>query len=184
MRFILPVLAAAALALACDQQADVASSPPSAPADIGGTYEVKGVTVETESGSERKISGTIVLTQDGDSFTSSVSLDTRYPSEGGSLDAEVIGTGEGRINGSKLEGSTDVQLVLATVAGVDTQFAFIPRIVGPRISSSFTGEVAEDGSTELKIENRAVEGETYSPTRTTLRGVRVSRTIQEAGAEE
>ena len=64
--------------------------------------------------------------------------------------------------------------MVASVPGVDPGFAFIPRSVSTRIVSSTVATIAADGSVSIEIENRPGPGEDYSPTRTTLRGRRVS----------
>ena len=55
----------AALCLACGSEPDVASAPPAAEAalDVAGTYQVSGTTVEVESGRERQIAGTVIMTR-------------------------------------------------------------------------------------------------------------------------
>ena len=87
----------------------------------------------------------------------------------------MIGTGEGRIEGRKLIGTAKTQIVMSTVPGINPGFAFVPRIVGPRLVSANVGRLEADGSIEIQIENAPAPGETYVPTRTTLRGKRVAR---------
>jgi hypothetical protein len=61
---------------------------------------------------------------------------------------------------------------MAAVPGVDTKFAFVPRIVGPRLVSTTVGQLAPDGTLKIEIDNEPAEGQDYAPTRTTLRGTR------------
>jgi hypothetical protein len=165
----------AALAMACsDQTPPVSSKPPVAPLPIAGMYEVSGVTVDLESGNERKISGKIILNQQGETYTATFALDTLFPTERGNLEAEVIGTGTGKIDGRTLTGSAETQLIVSTVPGIDPGFAFVPRTTTRRIVSASVTTVAEDGSVQVEIESNPAQGEVYSPTRTTLRGTRVS----------
>ena len=176
VRTLLCAAAAAGLVLGCDSPPDVAAPPPAnPPLTLAGTYQIEGVTVDVRTGAEREISGTIVLAQEAHDYTTTFSLKTTYPSADGTADADVIGSGKGTIDGNKLRGTAETQLVMATVPGVDTQFAFIPRIVGPRIVSTTVGHVADDGTLVIEIENRPAEGETYPPTRTTMTGTRISR---------
>ena len=86
---------------------------------------------------------------------------------------DVIGTGEGKPSASGLAGSADTQLVVQTVPGVDTNFAFIPRQVGPKLVSTWTAHLEPDGTLLVELTNHGAEGEVYSPTKTTLRGKRV-----------
>jgi hypothetical protein len=177
MHVILCLCASVWWLAACDSGPDDAALPPvgASQVSIAGLYDVQGTTVEKLSGNEREISGTIVLDQDGGQYTTNFSLKTTYPNPDGPARADVIGTGEGTVEGRTLRGVAETQLVMASVPGVDTKFAFVPRIVGPRIVSSSVGKVEEDGTITIEIENRPAEGEDYPPTRTILRGSRVPR---------
>lgn len=178
---VLGVLASTAIGFACGNGAeDGTGATPMA--TVSGTYKVSGATVDKQSGQERAIEGTIILAQEGDRYTATFDLDTTYPSPEASPDAEkgrmiqadVIGKGEGVISGNTLEGTAHTQIVMGTVEGVDTAFAFVPRMVGARIVNDSTATIHPDGSITIEIENRPAEGETqYRPTRTTLRGTRV-----------
>ncbi len=145
------------------------------PEPISGLYEVSGVTQALDGpGDKRRIAGTVVLKQDGDSYTASFKLDTTFPGQSEPLQADVIGSGEGTIDGRTLTGTTQTQLVVSTVPGIDTDFAFIPRIVGARVESTAVTEIAPDGSVVINLENQPAEGETdYIATKTRLTGKRV-----------
>ena len=168
--------AAALLALACDS--GPAAKPPPPPsveaAPIAGMYEVKGTTVTLESGHTREIAGTVILADEGGHYTATFNLTTTYPGADQAMPAEVIGKGEGTIDGRTLMGSAHTQVVMATVPGVDPGFAFVPRMVSTRIESKTITQIASDGSVSIEIENTPAPGESYAPTRTTLRGTRVS----------
>jgi hypothetical protein len=138
-----------------------------------GTWRVKGVTTDLRSGDAREIAGIIVLDQKGGGYTGSSELETKYPAEGGAMDAHVIGTAEGALEGETLQGKAKNQLVMGTVPGLDAEFAFAPRMVGPRLESDFKARFRQDGTLLVEIENRPAEGETYSPTRTVLYGTKV-----------
>jgi hypothetical protein len=147
------------------------------PEPISGLYDVRGVTVPIEGGSEgRPITGTVILKQDGASYTATFKLDTTFPGVEDPVQADVIGSGEGTIEGRTLTGTAQTQLVVSTVPGIDTDFAFIPRIVGARIVSTAVTEIHPDGSLVIELENKPAEGEDYRPTRTKLTGQRVSDT--------
>jgi hypothetical protein len=135
---------------------------------------VSGATVSVESGHKREIAGTVILVEQGESYTSTFDLTTTYPGADQALPAEVIGKGDGTIDGRTLRGSASTQLVMATVPNVDPGFAFIPRMVGAKIESTTVAVIAADGTVSIEIENRPAAGEDYAPTRTTLSGRRVS----------
>jgi hypothetical protein len=156
----------------CGAETDVGEEAAALP--IGGMYEVTGLTVATESGRKREIAGTLILAEDGDSYTATFNLNTTYPGADQALPAEVIGKGEGKIHGRTLKGTAETQLVMATVPGIDPGFAYIPRMVSTRIASTTTATITPDGTVSIEIENEPAPGADYSPTRTTLRGARVS----------
>ena len=165
------------LLMACGSEPDVAAPPPAAErqaiASIEGTYRVTGFTVEKESGTQREISGTVIMSQDGDRYTSTFNLTTLFPTPDGPLKSDVIGKGEGTIEGRILRGTATTQIVMAQVPGVDAQFAFIPRFVGPRLVSSTAARLGEDGLLTVEIESEPAEGQTYASTRTTVSGIRI-----------
>jgi hypothetical protein len=146
-----------------------------APADDpwSGTYEVTGLTVDQRTGDTRRLDGRIVLTRRGDVWKAAAELETEYPTHGGALRSDVIGTGEGRLEGDRLVGTASTQLVMQTAPGVDTDFAYVPRVVGPRLVSDWSARLAPDGTLLVDLSNRGEAGEEYSPTRTTLKGRRV-----------
>ncbi len=171
------LVCATALAAACDsgpEPGSVDAAHPKAATPIGGLYEVSGVTRVARTGDEREISGTIILAEEGGRYTATFNLTTFYPVGGEALQAEVIGKGEGTIDGRTLTGTASTQLVVASVPGVDPAFAFIPRTVTTRIQSTAVTEVAPDGGVIIELQNEPVPGEQYEPTRTKLTGRRVS----------
>ncbi len=183
VRVILLVCAASWVLLACGPEPDVAAPPPGEgaptaaaepPASFAGTYKVSGFTVEKQSGNQREISGTVIMAQEGDQYTATFNLTTLFPTPDGPLKSEIIGKGEGQVEGRLLRGTATTQIVMASVPGVDTQFAFIPRFVGPRLVSSTAGRLSEDGLLTVEIESQPAEGETYALTRTTVSGVRMA----------
>ena len=133
-------------------------------------YRVEGITTVEGTGIEREITGTVILAQEGTRYTSTFSLATSFPTETGPIQADVIGKGEGRVDGTSLQGTAETQIVMAAIPGIDSGFAFVPRYVGPRIVSTAKGQRQEDGTLLIEIESNPAEGEDYLPTRTTLRG--------------
>ncbi len=169
---LIPALFAFGLS-ACDarDQVDVSSAPP--PVIVSGRYDVKGVTRASGAPDGRRIEGTVILLRSGDTYTATYELETLWPAEGAETVADVVGVGEGRVSGGRLEGGAQTQLVISTVPGVDPGFAFVPRAVTTRIESTSVATVRPDGSIEIELENHAAEGEEYEPTRTRLVGRRV-----------
>ena len=152
----------------------MAASPGLAADDLfSGTYNVKGLTTDVRSGDTRRIEGHVVLSLKGGVYRAASELSTDFPSPGGAVHADVIGTGEGRRQGEVLAGTSHTQLVMATTPGVDTGFAYIPRQVGPRIVSSWTARLEKDGTLVVELSNKAEKGEQYRETKTVLRGTRV-----------
>jgi hypothetical protein len=143
---------------------------------IAGMYEVTGDTLTPSTGDKRSISGTILIAESGGRYTATFNLITTYPGADEALPAEVIGKGEGLVDGRSLIGTAQTQLVMATVPGVDPGFAFVPRMVSTRIVSKSTAKISAEGSVQIRIESHGAKGETYAPTRTTLSGFRVSST--------
>ena len=141
---------------------------------IPGRYEVRGATVAIESGNKRAIAGLIILSEEGGRYTATFDLATTYPGAEAALPAQVIGKGEGTIEGRTLRGTAQTQLVMAAVPGVDPGFAFIRPQAGTRLVSTTVATIAANGDLSIAIENQPAEGEDYAPTRTTLNGSRVS----------
>jgi len=161
-------LLAAALLLPGVAGAEAADDPWS------GTYQVQGYTVDQRSGDTRRIEGHVVLTRKDDHWIAAAELKTQFPSHGGSVSADVIGRGDGKLQGKALVGTAQTQLVMQTVPGVDTGFGFVPREVGPRLVSDWNARWEREGELTVEMTNRGEEGEDYSPTKTTLKGRRVA----------
>ena len=140
---------------------------------FSGSYRVRGLTTDAVHGDTRRIQGIVVLTEKEGVYSTSSELETKYPSAGGPVDAQVIGTGSGERSGDALNGITQTQLVMSTVPGVDTGFAWVPRTVGPRLVSTWKAHFRRDGTLVVEIQNQPAEGVEYSPTSTTLYGTRI-----------
>lgn len=175
-RYLALLLALALAAAGCRSDSEVApeDEAPAEVAPISGLYRVSGHTAPAKGGRKRAISGTIVLTDQGDSYTASFNLTTVYPGEGEDLPADVIGHGEGTIEGRTLRGTAQTQLVVTTVPGVDPAFAYIPRTVTTRLVSTTMTTLTPEGGVSIEIENVPAPGEEYVPTRTKLMGNRIS----------
>jgi hypothetical protein len=173
VRHLAHLTATLALATACSDSTETPEEVIEA-SPIAGMYEVSGTTIETQSGNKRGISGTIILAEDSGKYTATFNLNTTFPGPEKGIAAEVIGTGSGDIEGRTLRGTAQMQIVMATVPGVDPGFAFIPRTTSTRVESSSVTTIAADGTVSIVIENRPAPGQDYVETRTTRRGMRVS----------
>jgi hypothetical protein len=163
-----------------DQRAGTPSgSAPAAPIarqggdPFSGSYRVTGLTTDVARGDTRRIQGIVVITKKEDVYHTTVDLETKYPSEGGPVDAQVIGTGSAERSEDALRGTSEEQLVMSTVPGVDTGFAWVPRSVGPRLVSTWEAHFRRDGTLVVDIRNAPAEGVEYSPTTTTLYCTRI-----------
>jgi hypothetical protein len=161
---------------------EVRSAPPgTAPAkarpDFSGAYQVSGKTIEKGTTNSRPLDGVIILVQEGDAYTATFDLQTELPTpEGPSARAQVVGKGDGSVKPEGLEGTATTQIVWSAVPGVDSQFAFVPKRFGPRLASESKARLQPDGSILIEIDSKGVGGSRYTPTHTTLRGVRMSGT--------
>ena len=163
--------AALVLMMACGGSQEAGESPAAPAVEIGGRYYVTGVTIGLEDGAQRPIHGSVNLVLTEDRYTAHIELETQFPGSQ-AVAARAVGTGEGAVEGNVLEGSAHIQLIAASVPGVDVGFAFVPREVGPRIASSSRAEFFADGSLRIELENQPEPGEEYRPTRTHLVGYR------------
>ncbi len=150
---------------------------------IPGMYRVQGATVDKATGERREISGTVILAVDGDDYTATFHLTTNFPGTGTDpVEAEVIGKGDGKVDGRTLTGVAHTQVVVAGIPGVDPNFAYIPRHVSARLISDSVTTIARNGSVTIQTDSRGEEGEDYAPTRTTLHGSRIaSDPLEKAG---
>lgn len=178
----IPLGALSAALFGCGEPASRAPDLPgvdAGPLVISGTYDVSGRTVDVATGAARSVSGTVIVvaSEDGRTYDTSFQLTTTLRRDGDPQQAELVGTGEGTIDGGTLEGSAETQLIVALVPGVDADFGLMPRAATTRIANRSRAVVAPDGSVEIHIESEALPGEeeagAYGPTHTTLRGRRV-----------
>lgn len=172
---VLAALLAALFACGSEEKREAAVEEPGEEVPIPGMYKVEGSTVDKASGERRDIGGTVILAVEGDQYTATFHLATSFPGSGTDpIAAEVIGKGEGKVEGRTLTGTAHTQLVVASVPGVDPNFAFIPRQVSTRLVSDTLTTIARDGALVIHTESRGEEGEHYSPTKTTLKGQRIA----------
>ena len=176
-----PYLAALIVAIGCGsgQPEEAAASPEaseraSASATAPAPIVLAQATEATAPSAGSGLSGTVTLSIEGDHYSSSYNLKTTFPGRDDELMADVIGTGSGSVDGGSLTGTSQTQLVIASVPGVDPSFAFIPRVVGLRLTSTPLAVFEADGSVTMASQNQPGDGQDYIPTRTTLRGERIA----------
>jgi hypothetical protein len=171
-------------AAACSgERKEPQSAAPATPVPISGQYQVEGVTREAATGNERKISGTVILAEAPDAarYTATFSMQTLFPTpEGATVDAQVVGKGEGTIEGDLLRGTSHTQIIWSEVPGVDSNFAFLPRTYGPRIVSKTETRFEKDGTLVIESDSQGEPGEEYRATHTSLRGRRLEVEPSEA----
>lgn len=162
--------------LACSPEREVAAPGPVSDA-LSGTYFVQGVTTPVGSEEGRPIEGTLILVEEADgSYSSSFHLRSTYPGPDGSVESEVVGTGQGLVQGRSLVGTAETQILTAAFPGVDAKFPFLPRQYGPRVVSTTFAEVEENGSVSIEIQTHAAEGQDYAATTTRMKGERARPT--------
>jgi hypothetical protein len=129
--------------------------------DRSGTYLVRGVTVQAANGRLREISGSVVLSVEGDRYDANFELITSDPERGEAVPAEVRGKGKGYLVGNTLTGVTwqefDVSGGAATL----------------RVVSVSVGRFEEDGRLHVELQNYPAPDQDYSPTVTVLEGTLV-----------
>ncbi len=118
---------------------------------LSGLYYVQGRAVDSETGQSRIAAGTITIQERERGWVSRFEVEMGFDREGGTVSAEVVGTGSGQVDGSMLRGSSTQQLITASVPGVSTRFSMIPRNVGAQIESETTAWIGPDGSIAIEF---------------------------------
>jgi len=141
---------------------------------VSGRYDVKGYSVPEGSHEKRKISGTVMLAVEEGRYTATYDLMTSYRGTEGLMGAKVIGTGEGRVHGSRLVGNAETQAVVSMVPGLSPQFAYAPRFAVKRVLSDSEARILADGRVEFTIVRaQEEEGRHFASSRIRLKGARV-----------
>jgi hypothetical protein len=175
------VFLAACLTVACGATdppgGAVAGKPESAAWD--GLFEVSGYTTVRRSGQQRRIEGRVIIARSpagiADPYTATFDLETEFATPEGPIQADVIGSARARPEPKGLAGTAETRILMASIPGLDPTFPWIPGRLGPRVLSKFTMQPGEDAERfEIEIETEAAPGESYEPTRTTLRARRAA----------
>jgi hypothetical protein len=150
--------------------------------DVSGIYEVQGETVVAGSPDHFVYSGKIVLKQTGaDIKTITEVAMRRTAGDSGPASAALIGSGDAKLDGRKIKGSSELQTLVSQVAELDVAVPFSPRFAGPVLTAVADGVVRDDGSIDFEIKSTLTgEGFTLPEGRkTTLRAKRVARSPYE-----
>jgi hypothetical protein len=140
---------------------------------IGGRYSVQGSITVKDTGEKRAIGGTLILDQRGPEFRTTYQLRTRVRTENGLVRADVIGRGDGRIDGNRIEGTAESQLITATIGGAHGATPYLPRRIGPILKQQANGSVDEHGVIKLELEYTPVPGGPVETSHVILYGERV-----------
>jgi hypothetical protein len=138
--------------------------------DIAGIYELQGETTVEGSPDRFVITGKLVIRQNGADCTTIVEAAMRRAAgSSGPASAALIGNGDFKLTGRKLQGKAELQSLVSEVAELDVAVPFAPRTAGPVLDAVAVGEVLADGALKLEIRSTLVgEGFTLPEGRKTL----------------
>lgn len=165
-----------AFALLVASSAQAADAPDVAakePRYIGGRYQVHGTISVKDTGENRAIGGTLILDQRGPEFRTTYQLRTRVRTKDGLVRADVIGRGDGKVEGDKISGTAESQLITATVSGAHGATPYLPRLIGPILRQDASGSVDEHGVIRFELDYTPVEGGPTETSHIVLYGERV-----------
>ena len=132
------------------------------PLDIAGIYEIDGETTVEGSPDRFVITGKLVIRQNGvDCRTIVEALMRRAAGSSGPASAALIGSGDMKLTGNKLQGKAELQSLVSEVPELDVSVNYAPRTAGPVLDATASGEVLEDGSLKLEIRS-TLHGEGFT----------------------
>jgi hypothetical protein len=130
--------------------------------DIAGIYEINGETTVEGSPDRFVITGKLVIRQKGaDCATIVEAMMRRAAGTSGPASAALIGNGEMKLTGNKLQGKAELQSLVSEVPELDVSVAYAPRTAGPVLDATANGEVLHDGSLKLEIRS-TLHGEGFT----------------------
>jgi hypothetical protein len=125
--------------------------------DVAGIYELQGETTVEGSPDRFVITGKLVLRQKGSDCTTIVEAAMRRAAgSSGPVSAALIGSGEMKLTGRKLQGKAELQSLVSEVSDLDVAVPFAPRTAGPVLDATAEGEVLPDGAIKLEIRSTVV----------------------------
>ena len=125
--------------------------------DIAGIYEIQGETTVEGSPDRFVITGKLVLRQKGSDCTTIVEAAMRRAAgTSGPVSAALIGSGEMKLTGRKLQGKAELQSLVSEVPDLDVAVPFAPRTAGPVLDATADGEVLPDGAIKLEIRSTVI----------------------------
>lgn len=151
--------------------------------DIAGIYQLDGETTVEGSVDQFKITGKLLIRQDGSHCITSVEgLFQRVEGASGPAAFALIGTGEAELTGRRFFGTSQTQTLISEVPGMDVQAPYMPRKFGPKLDTIAEGEVHEDGTIVVEIKTKQLSGDGFvlpEGRKTILRARRVARSPTE-----
>lgn len=138
--------------------------------EVAGTYRVEGVTVQSNRGELRDVSGTITLKTEGSGYTAEIALTTLYPTDVAAIPAEIAGHASGRMVGSRLVGTAETHMRPGAGVELSGQGGTPPEDLV--VFSSSVATIDEDGRLTIQIQNEPEKGQAYAPSITVLAGLR------------
>ena len=181
------------LAFACSasepeaETAALAAEPEAAA--YAGLYNVSGYTTVRRSGHQRRIQGTVIIARSAtgadEPYTATFDLETEFETPDGPIQADVIGSARAAAEAEALAGTAETRILMASIPGLDPSFPWIPGRLGPRVVSKFKMERApSEGGFRIEIETEAAPGQSYDPTRTTLRARREAASARQHASKD
>ena len=181
------------LAVACSasepQPKTASQAAPEEGASYAGLYQVTGYTTVRRSGQQRRIRGTVIIARSAagaaDPYTATFDLETEFETPDGPIQADVIGSARAAAEKQTLAGTAETRILMASIPGLDPSFPWIPGRLGPRVVSKFKmAQAPSEGGFRIEIETEAAPGESYDPTRTTLRARRSAESARERASKD
>jgi hypothetical protein len=181
------------LALACGASEPEAETPAAAvepqAASYAGLYHVSGYTTVRRSGHQRRIQGTVIIARSSadaaEPYTATFDLETEFETPDGPIQADVIGSASATAEADALAGTAETRILMASIPGLDPSFPWIPGRLGPRVVSKFRMERSpSEGGFRIEIETEAAPGQSYDPTRTTLRASREAASARQHASKD
>jgi hypothetical protein len=138
---------------------------------VGGAWEVRGTITDVGSGDRRHVAGTVVIDQEDDRFRSTFHLIGTLDTPQGRRRAEVVGRGEGKVEGRVITGTVDSNVVTARLGGAGGVVPFVPKEWGPRTHNTVLGRLNDDGSVTFEL-HTPQQADGTGATHTVIHGVR------------
>jgi hypothetical protein len=138
---------------------------------IGGSWDVRGTITDEATGDRRYVAGSVIIDQQEDRYRSTFHLAGTLDTPQGRRRAEVVGRGEGKVEGRAISGVVETNVVTARLGGTAGVVPFVPKEWGPRTTNTVKGRLNDDGSVTFELRTEAQE-DGPGATHTVIYGVR------------